>query len=96
MGKVEVEPGWLDVAFRGDPEELLDKFEDVLCDEPGLMGLVELEIDMGYATPIHQNAYNMPVSVMNKEQLRMSGLRVEGISGSRGAMGVSFCYREES
>ena len=41
------------MAFRRDLEELLDKFEDVLCDEPGLMGLVELEIDTGDATPIH-------------------------------------------
>jgi len=46
----------------------LHKFEDVLCDEPGLTGLMELEIDTWNATTIHQNAYNMPESV--REQVR--------------------------
>ena len=78
MRKVEVEPGWLDVAFRRDLEELLDKFEDVLCDEPGLMGLVELEIDTGDATQIHQNAYNMPVSVSEQVTAENEWLKSRG------------------
>ena len=57
---------------------MLDKFEDVFCDEPGLTGLVELEIGMGDATPIHQNAYNTPVSLRDQVTAEVEWLKSRG------------------
>jgi len=76
--KVIVEVGEEDSVFQKRLKTRLKGYTDVLCEEPGLTELVELEIDTGDAPPIYQNAYNTPVSVRKKVTEEIEWLQSRG------------------
>ena len=55
-----------------------ETFGDVLCDEPGVTDLVELEIDTHNSPPVYQSAYNTPVAVQEKVTEEINWLRDRG------------------
>ena len=57
---------------------MTNDFGDVLCDEPGLTELVELEIDTESSPPVYQSAYNTPVSVREKVTEEIEWLKERG------------------
>ena len=75
---VQVEVGESDSVFQKKLETLLKGCTDVLCDEPGLMEMVELETDTGDAPPIYQSAYNTLVSVREKVTEEIEWLKSTG------------------
>ena len=76
--KVAIEPGGDETVYKEKLGGVLEKFTDILCEEPGLTGLVELEIDTGEAPPIYQCAYNTPVSVRGQVTKEIEWLREWG------------------
>ena len=76
--KVEIEPGGDETVYKEKLGSILEKFTDVLCEELGLTGLVELEIDTGEAPPIYQCAYNTLVSVRGQVTKEIEWLRERG------------------
>ena len=76
--RVRVEAGVIEEAFRRRLDKVLEGFGDVLTDEPGLTDLVEMEIDTRGAPPVHQSAYNTPVSKREKVSEEVQWLREKG------------------
>ena len=68
----------IDEAFRRRLDKVLEGFGDVLTDETGLTDVVEMEIDTGGVPPVHECAYNTPLSVREKVTEEIQGLSEKG------------------
>ena len=75
---VTIDVGEVDEAFKDKLASLTSEFGDVLCEEPGLTEVVELEIDTGSSPPGYQSAYNTPVSVREKVTEEIEWLKKRG------------------
>ena len=58
--------------------DLCEKFGDILCEEPGLTNLVEMEIETGSSPPIYQSAHNTPVTVREQVSKEIGWLLDKG------------------
>ena len=73
LEKVEQSDEW-----KAKLTDLCEKFGDVLCEEPGLTNLVEMEIETGSSPPIYQSAYNTPVTVSEQVSKEIGWLLDKG------------------
>ena len=79
ISKAETVPIWADGYSKDKLDQLLDNYQDVLSNKPGLMHLLEMRVQVETEKPIAQSAYKIPEVIEEKVKKEIENLKEAGI-----------------